>query len=95
MQPEAQRDFLSAYSKDFLTQIFNEDQDALSRLGMDLQAQAPSKLYGLPARVASLAPADDRLRLLLPGSAAEMETNLAGGSVTAEGVTTFYCEEGY
>jgi hypothetical protein len=33
--------------------------------------------------------------LLLPGSAAELETNLAGGSVTADGVTTFYCEEGY
>jgi hypothetical protein len=67
----------------------------MARLGMDFQAQAPSELYGLPARVASLAPAADRLRLLHPASSAEMETNLAGGSVTAEGVTTFYCEEGY
>jgi len=95
LQAETQRDFLSAYTKDFLAQIFNQDQDALARLGMDLQAQALSELYGLPARLASLAPAYDRLRLLLPGSAAELETNLAGGSVTADGVTTFYCEEGY
>ena len=95
LQPEAQRDFLSEYAIDFLAQIFNKDLDAMSRLGMDLQAQAPSELYGLPVRVASLAPTYDRLRLLLPASSAELETNLAGGSVTAEGVTTFYCEEGY
>ncbi len=95
LQPEAQRDFLSAYAIDFLSQVFNQDQEALARLGMQLQEQAPSELYGLSARVASLAPAYDRLRLLLPASAAEQQTNLAGGSVTAEGVTTFYCEEGY
>jgi len=95
LQPEAQRDFLNAYAIDFLSQVFNQDQDALGRLGMQLQEQAPAELYGLPARVASLAPPYDRLRLLLPASAAEQETNLAGGSVTAEGVTTFYCEEGH
>jgi hypothetical protein len=95
LQPEAQRDFLSAYAIDFLSQVFNQDQGALGRLGMQLQAQAPSALYRLPARVASLAPAADRLRVLLPASSAELETNLVGGSVTAEGVTTFYCEEGY
>jgi len=40
---------------------------------MDSEAQAPSELYGLPARVASLAPAADRLRLLLPASSAELK----------------------
>ena len=95
LQPAAQRDFLSAYTIDFLAQIFNKEQDAMARLGMDSKAQAPSELYGLPARVASLAPAADRLRLLLPASSAELKTNLTGGSVTSEGVTTFYCEEGY
>ena len=95
LQPEAQRDFLSAYTIDFLAQIFHKDQDAMARLGMDFQAQAPSELYGLPARVASLAPGGDRLPLLVPASSAELETNLAGGSVTAKGVTTFFCEEGY
>lgn len=95
LQPEAQRDFISSYTKDFLTHIFNQDQDALARLGMDLQAQATYELYGLPARVASLAPGADRLPLLVPTSSAELETNLAGGSVTAKGVKTFFCEEGY
>jgi hypothetical protein len=33
--------------------------------------------------------------LLTPTSEAELQTNLVGGSVTAEGVTTFYCELGY
>ena len=95
LQPEAQRDFLSAYTIEFLAQIFHKDQDAMDRLGMNFQAQTPSELYGLPARVSSLAPAGDRLPLLVPASSAELKTNLAGGSVTAEGVTTFYCEEGY
>ena len=95
LQPEAQRDFLSAYTIDFLAHIFHKDQDAMDRLGMNFQAQATSELYGLPARVSSLAPAGDRLPLLVPASSAELKTNLAGGSVTAEGVTTFYCEEGY
>jgi hypothetical protein len=62
---------------------------------MDLQAQTLDELYGRPARVASLAPGTDRLPLLVPASEDELETNLAGGSVTAEGVTTFYCVEGY
>jgi len=95
LQAEAQRDFLSVYTIDFLEQIFHKNEDAMDRLGMNFQAQAPSELYGLPARVASLAPGGDRLPLLVPTSSAELETNLAGGSVTAKGVTTFFCEEGY
>ncbi len=95
LQPETQRDFLSDYTLDFLTKIFTEEPEVAARLGMDLQALAPDELFGLPARVAALAPGPDRLPLLVPASEAELETNAAGGSVTAEGVTTFYCVEGY
>jgi hypothetical protein len=95
LQPEKQRDFLSEYTTDFLAQVFNQEPDIMPRLGMDFQTLAPDELYGLPARVAALAPGMDRLPLLVPASAAELETNLAGGSITAEGVTTFYCEAGY
>jgi hypothetical protein len=55
---------------------------------MNFQAHKPSELYGLPAWVASLAPAADYLSILLPASSAKLETNLAGGSVTVKGVTT-------
>ncbi len=95
LQPETQRDFLSDYTLDFLTKIFSQESEVAARLGMDFQAQSPDELFGLPARVAALAPGPDRLPILVPASEAELETNLASGSVTAEGVTTFYCEEGY
>jgi len=62
---------------------------------MDFQAVAPDKLYELPARVAALAPRNDRLPLLLPADGSELETNLVGGSVTAENLMMTYCEEGY
>ena len=95
LQPEAQRDFLSEYAIDFLANIFNHDQGATTRLGMDFQTVAPIQLYGLPARVASLAPLADRLTLLIPANSSELETNLAGGKVLAEGVTVKFCEAGY
>jgi hypothetical protein len=95
LDPETQQDFLSEYTIDFLAQIFDQNPDAAARLGMDFQAPALDELYGLPARVAALAPSPDRLPLLLTANASELETNLAGGSVTAEGLTMTYCEEGY
>ncbi|MBP1693217.1 MAG: exported protein of unknown function [Chloroflexi bacterium] len=95
LAPEAQRDFLSEYAIDFLAKIFNKDPGATTRLGMDFKEQAQDKLYGLSARVAGLAPQPDRLPLLIPKSATELETNLAGGSVSAENVTTIFCEFGY
>ena len=95
LQPEVQRDFLSEYTIDFLAEIFNKDPGATARLGMDFKTQAPDKLYELPARVAALAPHPDRLPLLIPANASELETNLVGGSVSAEGVTTIYCEARY
>jgi hypothetical protein len=95
MEPDTQRDFLSEYTIDFLAEIFSQDPGATTRLGMDIQAQAPDELYGLPARVAALAPRVDRLPLLLPADASELETNLAGGNVINENLTITYCVEGY
>jgi hypothetical protein len=93
--PEVQRDFLSAYAKDFLARIFAQESAAMENLGMDFQARASDELYDLPARVAALAPGAARLPLLMPAAGAELETNRLGGQVTAEGLTLTYCEEGY
>ena len=99
LEPEVQRDFLVDYAADFLATLFDEDAMAVSeakaRLGMDVQSPAPGELYGLPARVANLAAADDRRWLLVPTTADELVTNLQGGSVTEEGITTHFCPEGY
>ena len=95
MEPDAHRDFLSEYAIDFLAEIFNQEPGAMTRLGMDFQARATDQLYGQSARVASLAPGPDRLPLLLPADASELETNLTGGSVISESLTITYCAEGY
>lgn len=95
LEQEIQKSFLSDFTLAFLASIFSQDNTAFENLGMDIQAVVPDKIFGLEARVAILSPSDHRLLLLLPASEAELETNLAGGSVIAENVTTFYCEEGY
>ena len=99
LDPEAQRAALVAVAADFLTAIFDSDPaaagDARARLGLDAALPAPGELYGLAARVASMAPAADRLPLFIPASAAELTINLAGGAVAADGVTTFFCDAGY
>jgi hypothetical protein len=95
MEPEEQRNFLVDYAIDFLGQIFNQDPGAKIRLGMDFQTQPSDELYGQPARLAALAPRSDRLPLLLPADASELQTNLAGGDVTTENLTVTYCPEGY
>jgi hypothetical protein len=99
LKADTQRNFLSSYALDFLETIFNQDTGlesvSASHLGMDIQSQAPDELFGLPARVAALAPYPDRMPLLLPASDAELDSNLAGGSVSAADITTFFCEAGY
>ncbi|HRQ41352.1 MAG TPA: hypothetical protein PLD25_25820 [Chloroflexota bacterium] len=96
---EAQRAFLADYATDFLTIVFSNDTPATTaaaaRLGLDAQSPAPDVLLGLPARVSVLAAATDRQTLFIPNSADELTTNLVGGAVLAEGVTTFFCEAGY
>ncbi|MCL4267383.1 MAG: hypothetical protein KJ069_29670 [Anaerolineae bacterium] len=99
LSKETQRTFLADYASDFLTIIFSDDPQrvtaAWARLGLDAQSPAPNTLFGLPARVSVLAPAANRQTLFVPASADELTTNLAGGAVTAEGVTTFFCEAGF
>jgi dienelactone hydrolase len=95
LAPEDQQDFLSRYAVDFLTAAFNQDPAAMTRLGMETGSVATDTLLGFPARTAALSAPADRFPLLLPADASELTTNLAGGSVTAENITTFYCEEGY
>jgi dienelactone hydrolase len=95
LQPEAQQGFLSSYAIDFLAKIFNRNPGADSTLGMDPGTVATDELFGLPARIAALAASSDRMPLLHPSDASELTRNLAGGSVTAENLSVFFCEEGY
>jgi hypothetical protein len=97
LDPDVQRAFLVDYAADFMTAVLGEDEAAAAagRLGLDAAALADGEHFGLPSRVAVLNPAADRLLIFGPLSADEMTTNRSGGSVTAEGVETQFCEEGY
>lgn len=95
---ETQRQFLADYASNFLSLIFSDEPQtvaAWAQLGLEAQSPAPDTLLGLPARVAVLAPAADRQTLFIPASADELSTNRIGGTVTADGVTTFFCEAGH
>ena len=98
---DAQRGWLVDYAGDFLTTLRLAAKDATvvdeakARLGLDVQSPAPDALYGLPARVAFLAPAANRQTLMIPAAAEELTTNLLGGAVSAEGVTTHFCPKGF
>lgn len=99
LEADTQRNFLSEYAHDFLTTLFSDDPAvilaAMTRLGMDVHAPAPNTLYGLPARVATLAAARDRLTLLVPATADELTTSQVGDRIITVGVTTHFCPEGY
>lgn len=98
LEPEAQQAFLGDYAVDFLATVFGDGpaaQDARARLGMDPSTLAPSALYGLPARVAVLPAAAERIDVFVPATAGELTANRLGGAVLPEGVTTFFCEAGY
>ena len=95
LDPEAQRTWLVAYATDFLAVLFDRDLEAAARMGLDVLTPAPDELYRLPARVATLAPAADRQALLVPFSAEELTTNLLGGAVAADGVTSHFCPKGF
>ncbi|HSN74888.1 MAG TPA: hypothetical protein VL334_07330 [Anaerolineae bacterium] len=96
---DAQRAWLVEYAGDFLTTLFAEDaasvDAAKERLGLDVATPAPDELYGLPARVAFLAPAADRQTVMIPADAAELTTHRLGGEVIAENVTTHFCQKGF
>ena len=95
LSPEKQRAFLVDYTAEFLASIFQNDKQASARLGMDLQAQSGNTLLNQSALVAALAASENRLPVFLPLAESELQTNLAGGSVTAKGIDTFFCEAGY
>ncbi len=95
LEPEAQRAWLVSYAGDFLKTLFDRNLAAAARLGMDVQAPAPDELYGLPTRVATLAPAADRRPVLIPAAAEELTTHLLGGDVSATDVATHFCPKGF
>lgn len=97
LTPTEQQAFLLDYADDFLTAVFDPTNaaDPLARMGLDAQTPAPDSLYGRAARVSALAPSADRQRLLVPTAVGELTTHLLNGPVVAEGVTTFFCEEGH
>lgn len=99
LEAGVQQAFLVDYAADFLTTIWSQDlaavSEATTRLGLDVQAPAPDELYGLPARVAAMAAAENRQTLLVPATAEELATNLVGGAVTEEGITAHFCPEGH
>jgi TPR repeat protein len=96
---DAQRAFLANYAGDFLTTVFSPDpaqvRAALERMGTDVAAPAVDELYGEAAQAAWLAEARHRLPLLTPAGEDAFTTSPVGGAVTAEGVTTFFCPDGY
>lgn len=92
---EDQQDFLGNYAAAFLSAASSQDTAAMARLGMESGSVAPDMIQGFPARIAALAASSDRFPLLIPADAAELTTNLAGGSLAAEGVDLTYCEMGY
>jgi dienelactone hydrolase len=96
---DAQRAFLVDYAGDFLTMVFSPDpaqvRAALERMGSDVAAPAMDELYGAAAQAAWLADVRHRLPLLTPAGADDFAASPVGGAVTAEGVTTFFCPDGY
>lgn len=98
---EAQRDWLVDYAGDFLTTLRLADEDtaavdaARARMGLDVTTPAPDELYGLPARVAFLAPAADRQVVMIPAAEEDLTTNGLGGEITGERVTTHFCPKGF
>jgi dienelactone hydrolase len=96
---ERQRAWLADYAGRFLDLVFSDDSDTLGRawadVGVAVAEPAPDAVLGLPARTAYLAPVDDRERLLIPASAAELTTSLLGGAVTAENLDVQFCPEGF
>jgi dienelactone hydrolase len=98
LEPQVQQAFLGDYAVDFFATLFGDAsavEAAKARLGLDPRMPAPSELYGLPARVAVLPSASERTPIFTPAAAGELATNRLGGAVTAEGMTTFFCEAGY
>jgi len=94
LQPETQRSFLSDYAITFFAQIFNQESDAMKHLGMESQTQTSDELFGLPVRIAALAPRPDRLPMLVPVSDTELETNRWAGEQSLKTSRPFTARKG-
>jgi dienelactone hydrolase len=96
---DAQMAFLSAYAADFLSTLFGRDalavKEAMTRMGADASEPAPNAVYGRDARVMTLPARDPRQTLLVPADADALTTGLAGGTVTAQALTTHFCDAGF
>jgi len=81
LSPEAQRLFLARYAADFFDAVLRRPgaDAAASAAGLDPALPAPGFLYWQAALTSLSVPANRRLRLVLPGSVAEVNTNLLGG----------------
>jgi dienelactone hydrolase len=99
LDPEAQRAWLVDYAGDVLALMRADDRQEQARLraelGQAVADPAPEAVLGQPARTAWLAPAADRLAVLVPASPEELTTNALGGAVTAEGVTLTFCPKAF
>ncbi|GIK74742.1 MAG: hypothetical protein BroJett021_37300 [Chloroflexota bacterium] len=99
LDADAQRAFLVAYAGDFLTALFSHDpaqvRAAFERMGVDAASLATDTLYGEAAQAAWLAEARHRLPLLTPTDEETFTVSPFDGAVTAEGVTTLFCPNGY
>lgn len=99
LEGETQRAWLVDYASDFLAALFSQDAAAIAsargRMGLDVASPAPDELYGLPARVAFLAPAADRQTVWIPVAAEDLTTHRLGGAVSAANATLDFCPEGF
>lgn len=99
LDPDRQRAWLVDYAAQFLTLVLGDDPQAQAlawaELGQVVDRPAPDMVLGLPARVAWLAPAEQRTPLLVPADETELATNRLGGTVTAQGAELSFCPKGF
>jgi dienelactone hydrolase len=81
LSPEAQRRFLAQYAADFFDVALNRPgaDGAAVEAGLDPASAEPAFLYWQAAQTSLSVPAGRRLRLVAPGSVAEVHTHLQGG----------------
>jgi hypothetical protein len=80
LDPEAQRKFLAKYAADFFDAALGMPgaETAASAAGLDAARSEPGFLYWQTALTSLSVPADQRLRIAVPVSVAEVNTNLLG-----------------
>ena len=81
LSPEAQRHFLAQYAADFFDAVLGRPgaDAAASAAGLDPALPEPGFLYWQPVLTSLSVPSDRRLRIVVPVSVAEVDTNLLSG----------------